>query len=75
MGLFRAPNCCVFCPHRDEEYTSLLLSLFLRFCYNPFEIPIAAACFLSFPTIRAKRAFLEEKYLCLLPMSAQKQSN
>ena len=42
-------------------------------CYNPLEIPIAAACFLSFPTIRAKRAFLEERYLCLSPMSAQKR--
>jgi hypothetical protein len=44
-------------------------------CYNPFEIQIAAACFLWFPTIRARRVFIEENYPCLSPMSAQKPLN
>ena len=82
LGRFRRPNCSVF--FASWINTPLYyFPLFVRFCIsigcsilaNPLEIPIAAACFLSFPTSRAKRAFLQEKYLCLLSMSAQKLLN
>jgi hypothetical protein len=42
-------------------------------CYNPIEFNPAAACFLSFPTIRAKRALSEEHFSWQSPTSAPKQ--